>query len=132
MKLITPRHGFGKLQAGSSKGRRGRIITRTFREIAEQILNDPDVVQALKRRVLLELAGRQSRPVPALAVLGAATQGQMAKTGSDRGAVTFAVQIVAGRGVVERVEGPGDRPLLDAKAEVLPETNATEPEKEKT
>lgn len=115
MKLVKPAHGHGLIQTGSKKGRRGRIISRTFREISEAILNDPDVQLALKRRVLLELAGRQSRPVPALAVIGAAAQGEKAKSGSERGAVTFAVQIVAGRGVVERIEGPGAPALPEAR-----------------
>lgn len=65
-----------------------------------------------------------------MAVLAAATQGEKAKAGSERGAVTFAVSIIQGRGVVSRLD---EAPLLEAKAEVLPETNGTattDPEKE--
>jgi hypothetical protein len=132
MKLVKPKHGHGLLLHGSKKGRRGRIITREFREIASAILNDPDVVDALKRRVLLELAGRKRNPLAALAVLGAAAQGEKAKSDSERGAVTFAVSILAGRGVVERVEGPERPALLEAHAEVAPEPATTNDEKEKT
>jgi hypothetical protein len=128
VKLFKPAHGHGALLRGGKKKGQRNTVSRNFREIAEQILNDPDVVLALKRRVLLELAGRQSRPVPALAVLGAACGGEKAKERDARGAVVFAVSIQQGRGVVERVE-EAPPPLLEAHAEIAPEP-ATTNEKE--
>ena len=129
MKLVKPKHGHGLLIRGGRKKGARNTVSRNFREIAEVILNDPDVVLALKRRLLLELAGRKRNPLPALAVLGAACGGEKAKERDARGSVVFAVSIQQGRGVVERVEAPG-APLLEAKAEVVPE--ATDPAKEET
>jgi hypothetical protein len=115
-KLVRPRHGHGLLQHCSKKGRRSTIITRTFKEVSEMLLTDPDVQDALRRRVLLELAGRKRNPLPLVAVLASAAQGERAKSGSERGAVTFAVQIVAGRGVVEKIEGPPPLPAGEGDA----------------
>ena len=124
MKLVKPAHGKGLIQRGSKKGRRARIISRTFKEVSEMLLTDPLVQDALRRRVLLELAGRKRNPLPLVAVLASAAQGERAKSGSERGAVTFAVQIVQGRGVVEKIERPGASALLEARAEVEPEKEA--------
>jgi integrase len=49
--------------------RRPTIISRTFKEVSEMLLTDPDVQDALRRRVLLELAGRKRNPLPLVAVL---------------------------------------------------------------
>ncbi len=117
MKLETPKHGYGLLLRGGKKKGQRNTVSKTFREIAEQILNDPDVVLALKRRVLLELAGRKRNPLPGLAVLGAACGGEKAKERDARGNVTFQVAIVGGRGVVERVDGPGAPALPEAVVE---------------
>ena len=133
-KLFTSEYGRATRQSGSKKGRRSRIISRTFKEVSEMLLTDPDVQDALRRRVLLELAGKRSNPIPLVAVLAAASQGERAKAGSERGAVTFAVSIIQGRGVVERVADAPGPPLLEAHAEVAPDTNETPTtnEKEKT
>jgi hypothetical protein len=114
-KLVKPKHGHGWLRHGGRKKGAKQIISRTFKEVSEMLLTDPDVQDALKRRVLLELAGRKRNPLPLVAVLAAAAQGEKAKEGSQHGAVTFAVQIVAGRGVVEKIEGP-DAPALPEAA----------------
>jgi hypothetical protein len=114
LKLVKPTHGHGALsRTGRKKGARN-AVSRTFREVSEAIMSDPDVVAMLKRRVLLELAGKKRNPLPLVAVLGAACSGDKAKERDARGAISFAVQIVSGRGVVSKVEGDAARALPGA------------------
>jgi len=111
---------------GGQLQRKGRVpgaktlLTKTFEEFANATLADPDVRKALRQRLLDELDGIKSNPLPCLAVLAAASVRQKASS-SGPGTVVFVAEILGGRGHVERVEldveAPIDVAALPAAAE---------------
>ncbi len=101
----------GKLNRGGRKPNAAQVVSRTFEMFAKATLGDPEVQRAIRKRLLDELAGKVKNPLPALAVLAAATVKQRPDPLSAR-AVVFVAEITGGRGNVTRVElGTEEEPL---------------------
>ena len=67
MKVVAGRKG-GKLNRGGRKKGAVAAVSRTFQEFAQATLEDPEVQAALRKRLMDELAGKKSNPMPALTV----------------------------------------------------------------
>ena len=102
-RIVAGANGGGQLNRGGRPRGAKALVTKTFEEFANATLADPDVRLALKARLLDELAGVKSNPLPCLAVLAAASVRQKASP-TGPGTVVFVAEILGGRGHVERVE----------------------------
>jgi hypothetical protein len=118
-KMVPGPNGRGKLYRGGRPDGAVALVTRTFQEFSQALLDDPVVREAIRTRLLDELKGIKSNPLPCLAVVAAASGKQKASP-SGPGAGTFIAQIIGGRGRVERVElGTGEgEPALEGEVVV--------------
>jgi len=119
-KLVPPRTGLGLLNRSGKRPGTKRLITRTFTEFAQATLNDPEVREALRKRVLLEIEGkRRFPPMHAVAVLAAAAVKEKPVQGREM-SVTFIATITNGRGDVRRVELVNDEVVDAVEVPALP------------